>query len=158
MITYFLLWIFLAVAVGVYASNKGLSFGSAFVVSCIFSPLVALIVVALSKPKMEVIEQRSILSGEHKQCPFCAELIKPQARVCRYCRRDIPQAQCTTSLPASSQEEYPSQFMDLIRWFAVTVFAFLVFVMIMGLYMMHDAMVKASAAGQFSQGNAQQPP
>jgi hypothetical protein len=32
-----------------------------------------------------------------KKCPFCAELIKKEARVCRYCGRDVPPTSATSA-------------------------------------------------------------
>jgi len=37
-----------------------------------------------------------------RQCPFCAELIKAEAKVCRYCGRDIPAVQPSDALPSAA--------------------------------------------------------
>jgi hypothetical protein len=51
--------------------------------------IVALPHALLLKPNVKQIEEQQAAQGLRK-CPFCAEMIKPDARVCRYCGRDLP--------------------------------------------------------------------
>lgn len=51
--------------------------------------IVALPHALLLKSDVTQIEVQQAAQGL-KKCPFCAEMIKPDARVCRYCGRDLP--------------------------------------------------------------------
>jgi hypothetical protein len=43
---------------------------------------------ALARKEREL-EAEKLRRGELKQCPYCGELIRPEAMVCRFCGREI---------------------------------------------------------------------
>jgi hypothetical protein len=95
---FFLLWILLAIIPAAIASRKGRSGVGWFFISWLISPLFAGIIVACLKPLKENIEMQALSQGMRK-CPFCAELVKAEAKVCRYCQRDLPDLPPITEVP-----------------------------------------------------------
>ena len=77
----FLSWILLSVLVGRYASDKGLTGASYFVISVFLSPLVGFLIALLSSPQPAKAAQKLGL----KKCADCAEYVKQDARICRFC-------------------------------------------------------------------------
>ncbi len=78
----FIFWIGLSIVVGEYAHKRGRSSTAWFLVGLLFSPFLALILVAVLEPGTQ--------GTLYRDCPFCAERVKSAAIVCRFCGRDLP--------------------------------------------------------------------
>ena len=80
-------WLILGIVVALIANSKGRNPGLWFLYGFLIWP-VALVHVLLAGRAGEA-ESSNPAVEARVPCPFCAELVKPQARVCPHCRRDL---------------------------------------------------------------------
>ncbi len=78
------------IVVAIFAGSKGRSFLGFLLLSLVFTPVVGLIVALIVMPCGPTAEDVLLQIGPRRQCPFCAEIIVPEATMCRHCDRGLP--------------------------------------------------------------------
>ena len=80
----------LGIVVGMIAKSKGRDFFTWWLYGTLIF-IVAIVHVLIIKPSEGHVEREALSSGG-KKCPQCAEIVKEQAKVCRFCGHEFPEA------------------------------------------------------------------
>jgi len=101
------IWVIMGVVVAMIASSKGKSAGAWFAYGVVVWPI-ALVHILLEDRPVAVADRKAVETGDFRKCPFCAEVIRREAIVCRHCGRDIPaSAAVPTEVRVGGRAQHP---------------------------------------------------
>lgn len=84
-----IIWILCGVAGGMILSNKGRSGCGGFALGFLLGPI-GLVIALVMQTDHKELEHRALQSGDTRKCPSCAELIRIEAKKCRFCGSEVP--------------------------------------------------------------------
>jgi hypothetical protein len=68
--------------------NRGNSEWGGFFIGLLLGPIGILLVLVM-RSNVANVEQQQVQAGQMKKCPRCAELVRSEAQVCRFCQHDF---------------------------------------------------------------------
>lgn len=83
------LWLIGLYVVASIAESKGFSVWGYFFFALVFSPLIAGIFALVMPANKQGQEARQLKEGKAKKCPRCAELVKNEANICKFCGLEL---------------------------------------------------------------------
>lgn len=137
-IMWIITWLIFSFLVAILADNWRRSGIGYFLLSILLTPLVGILVLAFSGKNSDALEKEQIINNKLTKCPFCKELIKPDAIKCKHCGSDISSqtqfletkvAKLTKHEEMSPDEKKRLSSLNKNAWIVIGVIVVLVFLM-----------------------------
>jgi hypothetical protein len=105
----FIIWLASSIILGVAASHRNRSGFGWFLLSAMFSPLVGGLWLFVLPSRVGRMTRGEIIAKLEtiRDCPFCAETVKREAKICKHCHKDLPPAEPLPPVLAASAPPAP---------------------------------------------------